>query len=360
MLKVVTGGQFGSEAKGAVTAALCNEAVKDGHDVHVVRVGGPNAGHTAYDPDGQKWALRQVPAGMVVHSDVQGYIADGSEIDLVVLTDELDRLEAAGHKVRDRLTVSGEATVIGQEHKRREQALVGQIGSTGKGIGAARADRLLRTAHRVSDFAGRGALPDLGVRIEEANRIGPGLTMLARDRYSSVVVEGVQGYGLGLHAGFYPQCTSSDVRAIDSLAAAGISPWGLMPDLDLELHLVVRPYPIRVAGNSGPLRGETSWEELGLEPERTTVTQKIRRVGEFDLDLVREAIQANGPGVLLAVSMMDQLGGATYEAGELNGRACRGLTRDGVAWLHQLEAATGQSVRWYGTGPTLHDWRIFA
>ena len=63
-----------------------------------------------------------------------------------------------------------------------------------------------------------------------------------------------------------------------------------------------------MAGNSGPLKGETSWEELGLEPERTTVTNKVRRVGDWDPELLEEAIRANGgggwnSGVSLAVTM---------------------------------------------------------
>jgi hypothetical protein len=58
--------------------------------------------------------------------------------------------------------------------------------------------------------------------------------------------------------------------------------------------MVARVYPIRVAGNSGPLENETTWAELGLPEEKTTVTHKIRRVGEWDSKLIREAAMANG------------------------------------------------------------------
>lgn len=352
-LQVVVGGQFGSEAKGAVTAAICADEVSAGHRVTVVRVGGPNAGHSAYDPEGRLWALRQVPAGMVVDPEVRGVIADGSEIDLEVLDTEIRELESAGHKVRGRLIVSGEATIIDDAHKARETELIAAVGSTGKGIGAARAGRLMRNAQRVLDLTG----PELtqlprGVPIAASGELGPYLTGIAREYGEVVVVEGTQGYGLGLHAGFYPQCTSGDVRAVDAVAQCGINPWG---PISLSVHVVVRPYPIRVAGNSGPLRGETTWAELGLGEELTTVTRKVRRVGEWDHVLVANALAANGPGAKLAVSMIDQLPGHTEREGD-----SRRLTEAGWNWLRSLEEELLTTVRWYGVGPRVADWRIFS
>src|SRR5690606_1782948 len=69
------------------------------------------------------------------------------------------------------------------------------------------------------------------------------------------------------------------------------------------------PYPIRVAGNSGWMRNETTWEELGLPPEYTTVTGKLRRVAHWNGDLVAEAVRANGgaPTVKIALTMLDQV-----------------------------------------------------
>ena len=79
-LKVVVGGQFGSEAKGAVGAYLA----ADGRTA-TVRVAGPNAGHTAYDADGREWKLRQIPAAAVT-TDTPIFIGAGSEIDYPVST----------------------------------------------------------------------------------------------------------------------------------------------------------------------------------------------------------------------------------------------------------------------------------
>jgi adenylosuccinate synthase len=341
-LQVVVGGQFGSEAKGAVTAAICAHETREGRTVTVVRVGGPNAGHSAADPTGRVWALRQIPAGMVVHPSIQGIIASGSEIDFQVLDNEIEMLADAGIEVEDRLLVSDAATVITPEHRQREIELIGAIGSTGKGIGAARADRIMRRADTV---ASRLGTERTGAFYTDAHDLEANLNQRARSAGHTVVLEGTQGYGLGLHTRYYPQVTSGNCRAIDVCAQAGINPWGALDRP--QIHVVVRPYPIRVAGNSGPLLGETTWEELGQPVERTTVTKKVRRVGTYDPDLVDEAITANSPYARLAVSMVDKVPGAV-EDGD--------LTAAGYDYLQQLAMRHSASISWFGLGPTLADW----
>lgn len=326
-LSVIVGAQFGSEGKGAIAAALTNL------DTAVVRVAGPNAGHTAVDVQGRTWALRQVPVGAVVG---QGpvIIAAGSEVDLDVLHQEVDSLDAAGHEVSRRLAVDSQATVIEPRHKAAEAALVGAVGSTGKGIGAARADRLMRQASTYGEGR-RWSHPATADLMNE---------YLARGGH--VLIEGTQGYGLGLHAGHYPQCTSSDTRAIDMLAMAGISPW-CESVTDFEVVVVARTNPIRVAGNSGPLKGETTWDELGLPTERTTVTKKVRRVGTWDPDLVRSAVTANGRGghVWVALTMFD------HEFPELAGRTCGPIGPEATEWVRRAESQAGAPIRLLGTGP---------
>jgi adenylosuccinate synthase len=310
---VVVGGQYGSEAKGHVTAQLVNQATKAGVPVVNVRVAGPNAGHTVYDSDGKSFAFRQLPVGAVLgDSDrVVCVIAAGSEIDPPVLFDEIERVKAAGHKLS--LLVDENATLIGDRHKRAEAdgAMVDRLGSTAKGIGAARAERVWRLAKRVKDDTGlvkqlRAYQGDIDVTVDDTT------SYLDYNLHGQVVViiEGTQGYGLGVHGEHYPQSTSSDCRAIDFLAMAGVSPWhgGVT---GTTVVVTCRVYPIRVAGNSGAMKGETTWGALGLKEERTTVTQKVRRVGEWDADLVREAVRANGGGhgrssVAIALTMVDQ------------------------------------------------------
>lgn len=330
-LIVVVGAQFGSEGKGAICGHLGKSMAQN--DV-AIRVAGPNAGHTVIDELGKAWKLRAVPVAAVT-SRCQLHIAAGSEVDLKVLMDEVDALDRAGHDVSQRLTVHPSATILTERHRSHEAArgLVARIGSTGKGIGAARSDRILRTAETF------GELKDCPISMSE-----PGPFDL--DDCGDVIIEGTQGYGLGLHTQYYPQVTSSDCRAIDFLAMAGISPW--VRPYDLEVILVARLYPIRVAGNSGPLKGETSWQELGLPEERTTVTNKVRRVGEWDYDLVAEAIKANGGGnytqrVSLALTMVDHKFPEVANKTELTDQA--------YTWVNQIGDALETQVSLVGTGP---------
>jgi adenylosuccinate synthase len=272
-----------------------------------------------------------------VTSDVcQLHIAAGSEVDLDVLNEEIQHVEAFGHPLADRLTIHPSATLLTQRHKEAENliGLVHTIGSTGKGIGGARADRIMRRADTVS------AVPSLAPLLSE-----PGPFDL--DDVRKVVIEGTQGYGLGLHTPNYPQVTSSDCRAIDFLAMAGISPWDEQIT-SLMVYVVARVYPIRVAGNSGPMKEETTWEALGLPPEYTTVTQKLRRVGVPDWDLVADAVRANGggnyhPNVEVVLTMADQLFPKQRDRLDLDDEV--------LAFVDDIEGKVGANINYVGTGP---------
>lgn len=357
-ISVVVGGQFGSEAKGHVTARLVKDGrfrTGDPRRTAVVRVAGPNAGHSAVGYDGNLWALRQIPVGMVADPDVTGVIAAGSEIDPEVLQDEIARLEAAGYDIRNRLVIDGEATILEPQHKQGEKDndLINRVGSTGKGIGACRADRLLRDAVIVRerlDVQGTGTWMGCEVATDTGEQMR---WMLSKGNYH-VIIEGTQGFGLGLHAGFYPYCTSSDCRAIDFLAMTGLAPWDAVgPDgaFDLDVWVVLRPYPIRVAGHSGPLGGETTWEELGLPQERTTVTKKVRRVGQWDPNLARRAVQANGGShAKIAFTMADQVVpglAGTSHLDALDEQNSQGLAK----WVERIEVDTRAKVAMVTTGP---------
>lgn len=344
---VIVGGQFGSESKGRVTLDVIRERLAQRQHVHSVRVAGPNAGHVVIDSYGERWAMRQLPVGFV-EPEVQLVIAAGSEIDAQVLESEIIAVEAAGYLVRGRLWIHPEATYLEPHHIHQEQDsnLTARLGSTAKGIGAARADRIWRNARRVKDA------PEV---FGHLGRIA-GVAGIRHQVGVSVVIEGTQGYGLGLHAGYYPQCTSSDARAIDFLAMAGISPWDLQdPRHDLRVWVVIRPYPIRVAGNSGELAGETTWDRLGLPEEKTTVTQKTRRVGTFEPEIVQQALEANGyTCTRIALAMADQVAPSLAGA----------QTHQAISEMPQAEAERLQELLWkipslarlqqIGTGPDSH------
>ena len=358
-LSVVVGGQYGSEAKGHVVQRLAERAVQQGRMPHTIRVAGPNAGHTGYDATGRAWALRQVPVAAVVPGQAMIGIAPGSEIDPAVLYNELRELGEAGLLHDKTIWISSEATCIMDTDKEAETGimasetetnLVRRIGSTGKGIGSARANRAMRTAPLLRDY---------GNAIEHLTKVGVQVVDAYPSNFSAIpsthtIIEGTQGYALGTHAGHYPQVTSSDCRAIDFLAMAGVSPWQWRAE-DFEVWVVARIYPIRVAGNSGPMKDETTWAALGLPKERTTVTKKVRRVGAEDWELVREAAIANGgKRVNLAITMLDQKFPITRDQ---DPRTVPNPSRDEISrYLFNVQRDVGARIGLVTTGPNSAHW----
>ena len=343
-LVVVVGGQYGSEGKGHV----CGWLAAQEQNICVVRVAGPNAGHSAVDEAGRKWALRQVPAAAVTNLAARLVIGAGSEIEPKVLLDEVGMLDEAGFGVRERLWVDATATVLTEDNKRAEGGndgpLQSRLGSTGKGVGAARSDRVWRRAPLWKDINSRRGMGAHNTEWLMRGWLADG---------ACVIVEGTQGYALGQHAGHYPYCTSSDCRAIDFLGMAGLSPWA--PEVaELEVWVVLRTFPIRVAGNSGPLPMETSWVELETEsgghikPEKTTVTKKVRRVGRWDPGLARQAVMANGDGGVVKVALTF----ADYWWPELAGRIDVGCLSEGhIRRLEWIQSEIGAEICYLGTGP---------
>lgn len=339
MLTAVVGGQAGSEGKGAICAALHHRH----RFTHAVRVGGPNAGHTVIGDDGIAWALRQLPVAAVADPSCMLVIAAGSEIDPTVLVDEVVQLDQK-YKVADRLFIDMHATLVDEQSKYLETDI--QTGTTGKGIGGARARRALRIASLVKDERNRLG----GLRIIDTQRL------LRSIEPSSILIEGTQGYILGSHAGHYPHATSGNCRAVDFLAMTGL------PPQPIYVINTLRYNPIRIAGNSGYLLNETTWEELGLDAELTTVTKKIRRVGAWNPEWAAASCDANkGPGGCeLALTFMDypypilhaKAGIAKAQSQmQLEFPAQIALPDGCWAFLRAVQADTGCRVRFLGTGP---------
>ena len=377
MIEVVVGGQFGSEGKGHVAAQLVRRLTDRDRDIVLVRVAGPNAGHSAVDANGRKWALRQIPVGAVVNTECPVVLGAGSEIDLAVLDEEIIALEDGGIPILNRLAIDSSATVIEPAHLTDEVTndLTTRIGSTGKGVGAARADRIWRTAPIFGNWRDtQGYVAKINYHANDVIQDNTAAYLQAADYDgASVIIEGTQGYGLGFHTEWYPYCTSSDCTAQAFMSMAGV-----LPINGLRVWVVFRTYPIRVAGNSGSMFAETSWEWLAAEtgghvqPERTTVTKKIRRVGLWDDRLARLALEANGapvgwehstdgeqhrthlrPCLMFADYILPEIAGATTQSD------IRRATEPG-RWLgmlaHQSPFATIGTPAMYGTGPDTVVW----
>jgi len=302
-VSIVVGGQFGSEGKGKVTLELVRAAEEK--NVAVVRVGGPNSGHTGYDRSKKRFALRQLPAGCI-DKNVDVVFPAGSYIDVDVLLDEIGQLDYP----HDRIYISKYANVITQSHKdwERNSNLGYSIGSTGSGVGAAVMASVARNAENFSllrhDAEHCEPLAKFVCDTSHLMRVW----MAANYR---IIVEGSQGFGLSLlEGGYWPKATARGTTAASALADAGLSP----RDVD-NVTLVLRSFPIRVAGDSGTLPHETSWEEIaeaaGLNrniQEFTTVTKKLRRVGSFDAELVLRALEVNNPDKVV-MNHLDYVGG---------------------------------------------------
>ena len=241
--------------------------------------------------------------------------------------------------------------VITAEDKERERqlGLSERLSSTLCGVGSAVARRALRTTD--VELAGGAA--------RRAEWLRPLITDVsgeanaAVDSGKKVLIEGTQGSGLSLyHSPSYPKATSRDTNA-----ASFVSEVGLSPRLISEVVLVLRTYPIRVAGQqAGPLNGEISWEQLQQEAqspvplhEYTSVTHKLRRLGRFDWVAARSAATLNRP-TRLAVNFLDHLSYAN------RGTAAREqLTPFAQAFVARIEKACLAPALYLGTGPGLSD-----
>lgn len=278
---VLVDGQFGSTGKGVVSTMLA-EALPRRPDI-VTSNAGPNSGHTGYH-DGEKIVLRQLPMYPVICKKKHGrgtpgvYLNSGAVLDLDVLNEEIRKYLPN----QDNIWVSPHAAIVTPKCIETDSKLTPLVGSTGKGTGAALAHKIMRDPEAVAAAHGTGynafTLADMGPLGTEE---------------SVVYVEVSQGYSLGLDAGFYPYCTSRNCTVGAALSDAGIHPSFLRQTI-----MCVRTFPIRVGGNSGPGypdQTELTWEDLGVEPERTTVTNKVRRIFTWSDIQYQQALLANRP-----------------------------------------------------------------
>ena len=330
-VSIIIGGQFGSEGKGK-TALLW---AKKMNAKACVRVGGTNAGHTVYDEAGKRYAFRILPTAAILNSTVC-VLPAGSYIEVDVLQKEiaLSGLNPSLLKIDDR------AVVIDSQSQELEKAakLRDYIGSTLSGTGGGVLMRVARDTRCPAKFA--KDIPELKQYLCNTKAYLRDLI----DEGSHVVIEGTQGYGLSnIHSSFYPYATSRDTTAAGFLMETGLSPF------DVE-HIVmtIRAFPIRVAGNSGPLEQEISWEIVSEESgnkapiiEYTTVTQKVRRVARFTPDIVKEAIIANKPDTIV-LNHVDYI--------DAENKRSEKLTEKQISFVKRVEREIGQKIDFCGNG----------
>jgi adenylosuccinate synthase len=318
---VIVGVQWGDEGKGKATDLL-----GDRTDWVVKFNGGNNAGHTVVIGD-EKYALHLLPSG-ILSPGVIPVIGNGVVVDLEVLFDELGALAARGVDT-SKLRVSANAHIITQYHRTLDKVterFLGkrQIGTTGRGIGPAYADKINRVGIRVQDIFDEnilrqkveGALDQKNhllvkvfnrraISVDEvvedmlsyADRLRPmvadtGLLLNdALDAGDVVVFEGGQATMLDVDHGTYPFVTSSSATAGGAATGSGVGP----NRLD-RIVGIVKAYTTRVG--SGPFTTELFGEEGDWLRSRGfefgTTTGRPRRVGWYDAPITRYATRING------------------------------------------------------------------
>ena len=318
---VLVGAQWGDEGKGKATDLLGSRV-----DAVVKFNGGNNAGHTIVIGN-EKYALHLLPSGILTPGCTP-VIGNGVVVDLGVLFDEIDALEARGIDT-SALVVSSAAHVITPYNRTLDKVTErflgsNKIGTTGRGIGPTYADKMSRIGIRIQDLFDEnvlrakvlGALAlknqvlvkiynrkafDVDAVVAEllsfADRLRPMVAdtpllleqMLADGK--TVVLEAGQATQLDVDHGTYPFVTSSNATAGGACTGSGIPPTRIS-----RVIAIAKAYTTRVGEGPFPteLLDEKGEEIRMAGAEFGTTTGRPRRCGWFDAPIARYATRING------------------------------------------------------------------
>lgn len=282
----IVDGQYGSTGKGVLAAWLAEQPGAEAVKLAITN-GGPNSGHTFYHND-EKHVLKQLPTFAVkryLMGDIycSAYLSAGAVINPAVLAMEASRYSGI------RIFVHPNAAWLKPKDQAAEHSgSVAAVAGTRSGTGAVMARKVLRDPDAV---AGAHSLAGMPHNVYFYN--SPFVLEAA-----PAVLEISQGFSLGLNDHrFYPKVTSRECTVMQ-----GISDARIPPRLVQRTYMSIRTFPIRVgdvdghsAGGWYPDQTETTWEALGVEPELTTVTQRVRRVATFSRTQFMQACAANDP-----------------------------------------------------------------
>lgn len=318
---VIVGAQWGDEGKGKATDLLAE------HIDYVVKFnGGNNAGHTVVIGT-EKYALHLLPSGILTPGVVP-VISNGVVIDLAVLFEELDALNARGIDT-SKLRISANAHVITPYNvtvDKVSERFLGKraIGTTGRGIGPTYADKINRVGIRIQDLFDESILRQkvegalvaknnlltkvynrAAIKVDDTvkellsytERLAPMVADTALELHQAieakknVLFEGGQATMLDVDHGTYPFVTSSNSTAGGASTGSGIG-----PGLFTTVIAIVKAYTTRVG--SGPFPTEL-FDENGEFLRKTghefgTTTGRPRRCGWYDAPIARYSARING------------------------------------------------------------------
>ncbi len=332
---IIVGAQWGDEGKGKIVDYLTENT-----DVVVRAAGGNNAGHTVIS-NGTKYILHLIPSG-ILWKDKICVIGNGVVMDPTGLLAEMAKLRGQGVTITpENLLISETAHLVMPYHRGLDKVREAKrgdkkIGTTGRGIGPAYADKVERDGLRtilmtqpeifeeeLRDRLARhnATFAELGVELvpveetvkemlEAAKTLAPHITNTtvylheAIKAGKSLLFEGAQGTYLDIDHGTYPFVTSSNTTAGGACTGSGVPP--RMID---KVVAVGKAYTTRVG--SGPFVTENDaigdmLHNMGREFGATT--GRARRCGWLDSVLVRYAVMLNGADEL-AITNLDGLDG---------------------------------------------------
>jgi adenylosuccinate synthase len=331
---VIVGTQWGDEGKAKVIDYLSGSS-----DIVIRFHGGANAGHTVI-AGGKKFIFHLVPSG-IMYPDKVCVVSNGVVFDIEQFLKEIDELTDKNIGVGGRLFISDLAHLVLPYHKLQDNAAesamgTAKIGTTGRGIGPAYADKATRSGIRVGDLADWDGFCDkfrkncaakkrllaaldqpFGLDVEEClaayrplrDRVLPfiadtsALLHSALQKGKSLLFEGAQGTFLDIDHGTYPFVTSSN-----TVSGAACTGSGVGPSCINHVVGIVKAYTTRVGNGPFPTEqlDETGERIRAKGGEFGATTGRARRCGWFDSVLLRRSVQLNGL-TRLALTKLDVL-----------------------------------------------------
>jgi adenylosuccinate synthase len=327
----IVDGQFGSTGKGLLASYIAHHEGR-AIDLHCNNAG-PNSGHTHYFGD-DKTVLKQLPTAAVYRAQMgqkpKIYLTAGAQINTRILDKEIRE-----YKLEGCVTVHPCAVHIKDEDVTAEKnGTIARVAGTRQGGGHALSRKVRRD-------------PSSIMRWDSELDDGPWELHDYSDKKWNTFIslhEVSQGFSLGINNLFFPKVTSRECTVAAALSDACIA-----PQLVRDVAMVVRTYPIRVGNADGhssgdwyPDQKETTWELLGVEPELTTVTKRVRRVASFSILQYRLALMANRPNLILVNFMQ-------YVKWEMREEFAKTLRDEALVTLGFLPKFL------YGYGPKVRD-----
>lgn len=282
-LNIIIDGQFGSTGKGLVSNYL---GWWNNIDMAITNAS-MNAGHTFYI-DGVKHITKHLPVSGILNKKSIIYLCAGAIINPAFLIKEIKTFNIS----KDRIVIHPRASIIEKQDIIFEQdGAVKKIASTRSGVGSALSRKINRSAKLAQD---NNLLSSMVNEIDVNNYL---------DQGNTVIMEVPQGFDLSINSGLsYPHCTSREITVSSALSDAQVHPSYLG-----KVIVVIRTFPIRVGhiiekdkivGDSGPFypdSKELSWKEIGVSPEMTTNTKRIRRVSTFSMTQYKKMLSILRP-----------------------------------------------------------------